>query len=140
MSDNDVIRLRAHHLLCLQGFQGYGYTKEFIKNLQEIFTRFDSDPDLVIEIITECDDVCTECPYIKDGVCSKEPDSASKMKDMDVRVLKMIKVEEGYRGTADEFIKLVNENLKDINQIQPICGDCEWKKDCLWYLSKVHDF
>lgn len=140
MPDSDAIKLRAHHLLCLQGFQGYGYNQEYIQNLKAIFHRFDTEPDLTIVVITECDDVCAKCPFNKDGVCSKEPDSAWKVKDMDLRVLKKIRLKEGQKGTADELIDLVNEKLKDINDVQPICGDCEWKKDCLWYISKVHEF
>jgi hypothetical protein len=26
---SDPIVIRAHHLLCMQGFQGYGYTPDF---------------------------------------------------------------------------------------------------------------
>ena len=79
MSSENEIRLRAHHLLCLQGFQGYGYNKEFIQNLYEILQRFDTEPKLEIQVITECDDICMKCPYNKDNVCSKEPDSEEKI-------------------------------------------------------------
>jgi len=138
MSDDSAIRLRGHHLLCLQGFQGYGYDKSFIRNLRNILHRFDTEPDLQIEVITECDDICIKCPHQKDGVCIKEQDSADKIRDMDERVLRKAGIDMGDKGTADELIGRVNERLKEINDIQPICGDCEWKKDCLWYLSRLH--
>lgn len=34
---NNQIYLRGHHLLCLQGYQGYGYDKKFKKNMDNIF-------------------------------------------------------------------------------------------------------
>ena len=30
------IKLRGHHLLCLQGFQGYAYDDSFVKNMTYI--------------------------------------------------------------------------------------------------------
>jgi hypothetical protein len=35
-NENEVIKLRVHHLLCLQGYQGYGYDECFKKNLENI--------------------------------------------------------------------------------------------------------
>ena len=29
---SDPLRIRAHHILCIQGFQGLGYSEEFTKN------------------------------------------------------------------------------------------------------------
>jgi len=37
MKKNNLIYLRAHHLLCLQGYQGYGYDEKFKKNMNKVF-------------------------------------------------------------------------------------------------------
>ena len=48
--------LRGHHLLCLQGFQGYGYDEDFVKNMTEInFSR--KQKDTLISITNENDDI-----------------------------------------------------------------------------------
>ena len=36
---SEPIRIRAHHLLCMQGFQGYGYNKTFTENMTHIAPR-----------------------------------------------------------------------------------------------------
>ena len=33
------LTLRGHHLLCLKGFQGYGYDENFVKNMIEVNSK-----------------------------------------------------------------------------------------------------
>ncbi len=37
--NDSIINIRAHHLLCLQGFQGYGYSQDFVRNMAEIIKK-----------------------------------------------------------------------------------------------------
>ena len=39
-----MIYLRAHHILCILQFRGYGYSDEFIKNMQNIMNRLKIEP------------------------------------------------------------------------------------------------
>ena len=34
--DKKILSIRAHHFLCMQGFQGYGYSEDFIRNMAGI--------------------------------------------------------------------------------------------------------
>jgi hypothetical protein len=34
-----VLKVRAHHLLCMQGFQGSGYSPEFVENFIKILDQ-----------------------------------------------------------------------------------------------------
>ncbi|WP_263641218.1 hypothetical protein [Methanobrevibacter arboriphilus] len=38
INEKKVIYLRGHHLLCLQGYQGYGYDDNFKKNIETIIS------------------------------------------------------------------------------------------------------
>ena len=60
--------LRGHHLLCLQGFQGYGYDENFVKNMAEINQSRKLD-DTTISITNEADDICKACPNLKNNLC-----------------------------------------------------------------------
>ena len=35
----NIIYLRGHHLLCLQGYQGYGYDEKFKKSMDKVFCQ-----------------------------------------------------------------------------------------------------
>ena len=127
-----IIRIRAHHPLCMQGFQGYGYGQNFVDNMTKIIKDMDSS---TLEIIAECDIICSHCPYNVIGVCQKRPDSAEKVRDMDEGVLRKLDLKEGARGRAEDILSLVNKKL-NISDIRDICKDCEWKEKCLWFREK----
>jgi hypothetical protein len=46
------INIRVHHLLCMQGFQGYGYNDDFATHLKNIIERFRKNPDTFIQVIS----------------------------------------------------------------------------------------
>jgi len=130
----NILKIRAHHLLCIQGFQGYGYSEDFAKNMIEIIKNIDSNPES--KIITECDIICSCCPHNVEGVCQKKPDSAQKVKDMDMRILRKLHLEDGIRDRVKGFLSLANTKLRNIFDVQDICGDCDWKEKCLWFISR----
>lgn len=136
MADREVLRIRAHHLLCMQGFQGYGYSQNFVDNMTEIINNIKSTPGLLVEIISECDSVCLCCPHNVGGVCSKEPDSREKIKKMDMEVLRRLDINEGAKIFAKDIFGLVNTKLKRISDAIEICGDCSWRAQCTWYASR----
>jgi hypothetical protein len=135
--DANVLRIRAHHLLCMQGFQGYGYDKNFVNNLYLIMNQIDNNPDLELELVAEIDEICSKCPNNKDEECLREPGAEEKIKKLDGLVLKKLGLEAGARVKVDEIIDMINEQFKSYSDIEPVCGDCEWKKECLFLLSKT---
>ena len=127
------ISIRAHHLLCIQGFQGYGYDQDFIDNLAEVIEKIKSKPELNIKIIDECDDICSVCPHNRSGECRKEPDSNIKIKEMDNNVLNTLGLEDGSELTARDIFEFVNKRYKSRKEVEKICGDCDWVNECLWF-------
>ena len=130
------ISIRAHHLLCMQGFQGYGYDQDFVDNLMEVIEKIKTKPDLIICVINECDDICSLCPHNRSGECKKDPDSDTKMKDMDDDVLKKLGIENRSELKADVIFEFVNDIFNDTNEIRRICGDCDWINECLWFHNR----
>lgn len=130
------MKIRAHHLLCMQGFQGYGYTQDFIDNMAGIIKNINSNPDLKIEITDECDAICSGCPHNVNGICHQEPDSPGKVRNLDLQVLQKLGLPRGSKVKAEDVFSLANTKIRNISDIQDICGRCEWKEKCLWFISR----
>lgn len=51
------IKLRGHHLLCILGYQGAGYSESFVENFDQIIARLNNG--VKIQIVEGTDDICT---------------------------------------------------------------------------------
>lgn len=128
-----ILKIRAHHLLCLQGYQGYGYSESFKANLEKIIKLIHTTSDLVIEVVTENDLICEHCPYTDKTGCQKDENSSLKIKSMDLKVLEKLGLQEGVMDKSQNLINLINTKLKTYFDIEEICGNCQWKEKCLWF-------
>lgn len=132
MPDSDHhIHLRAHHLLCMHGFQGKGYSDLFVRHLKETIDRLNDDPDQIIEITHGIDDICLFCPHARpDGLCDHE----TKVSVYDEKAQDFFNIDEGY--TAFKKIKdSVCDQLSG-EVLNNICADCQWLDLCLKSLKE----
>ena len=130
------MKIRAHHLLCMQGFQGYGYSEDFSKNMAEIIEILQNFSEYEIEIVAETDSICTCCPYNINGKCQESQGSNDKIVSMDLNVLEKLEISPGSVFKAEEMFKITNKILKTYHDVKEICGNCSWSEKCLWYLKK----
>lgn len=127
-----MILLRAHHLLCIQGFQGYGYSESFIENLDKI-SKLLKDERVIVNLCDYPDDVCKECPNLNDGVCI-DSNHNQLIVDMDNKVLEKI----GFISVSESNVLFENINsILKKEDIMGICGDCKWIDKCLFYQKSV---
>lgn len=129
------MKIRAHHLLCMQGFQGHGYSTEFCQNMEDIINFLKLHPQEKIQIIAECDKICKCCPHNKNNSC-KNFISNWMIKRTDLKVIKKLEINYGTKIGFESIIKLTNQIFKTKKDLKGICGNCRWKEKCLWYLSK----
>ena len=125
-----MLRIRAHHFLCMQGFQGYGYNGEFVGNMRSVIFKISSGAEPEAEVVSCCDVFCAACPYNKDGTCRKTQGFA---KNMDRNVLKKLGIKEGTKIQVADVLYLVNTKMKSVSDVREICGGCEWQEECLWF-------
>lgn len=128
--DPEIIRIRAHHLLCLQGFQGYGYHQEFTKRMEEIIQTLKSDPSSMIQIITEADDICAICPNLIENRCIDH----LKINKMDSTVIDSISLEENQVLTIETALKIIDTELS-LEAIKTVCEGCVWMDKCLFFIN-----
>lgn len=132
---SDILKIRAHHLLCIQGFQGYGYSRDFERNMERIVNFLTSNPNSPLELMVGADIICQKCPHLENGHCNRS--SSSTIRDMDLKVLKKLGLKEGAREPAQKLLGEVK--AWDRHDLQGICWECSWKDKCLLYLSKSEE-
>lgn len=129
------MKLRAHHLLCIAKFNNSGwYSKDYEKNFKKIYSHLEKNPETKIKIIRQCDDICKQCPFIKERICNKPSKYKIShwVRVMDNKIMRLIKIKpDSTHNTKDILIKL-KEKIKNQN-LKNICKGCEYLDDCLKY-------
>ena len=120
----------------MQGFQGYGYSEDFSKNMSEIIEILQNFPEQEIEIVAETDSICTCCPYNINGKCQESQISNDKIVSIDMKVLEKLDISPKSIFEAEKIFEITNRKLKTYHDVKEICGDCSWSEKCLWYLKK----
>lgn len=122
------MKIRAHHLLCMQGFQGYGYSDDFTRNMAETIKNLNSNPQQRIELTVKRDIICSCCPHNKKERCKNLIVNQNIMR-MDRKVLRKIGLDEGTSVTACEIFSLVNKQFETYNDIEEVLEPADGKKN-----------
>jgi len=114
--------LRPHHLLCLYGFRGLGYSKEFVENMQKIADRIRENPSLKIELVKGVDDICSKCPHNVENRCSKP---GSDVGEFDQEIVHRVGIDIGQEVESITLLNLVEKKVQP-EELPAICNGCEW--------------
>lgn len=131
---SDPLKIRAHHLCCIQGFQGYGYSPAFVANMRAVISDLEALPSRPLKLVTECDAICISCPSKRECTI-QESHLARRIRQMDLVVLEKLRIEEGIVVNADEAFRLINSKINNASDIEDVCGTCKWRQKCLWYMQ-----
>lgn len=121
-----MISLRAHHLVCLQSFQGKGYDDAFVSHASGLLDRLlDNAERKIITVANKCDDLCEFCPNNWNGKCEDE----QKIAALDDCYAKLLEVSFGDVVSFLEARRKIAERISK-EQFEQICGDCKWHDIC----------
>ncbi len=123
------IKLRGHHLLCLQGFQGYGYSEDFVLNMTRINELRKSD-ECIISLTNAPDDICSACPNLKNNLCENETQNQIIVK-MDNEVLSKLNTDKEYNSI--DLFNEVSSKFNSLKSVKNVCNGCKWTNECLFY-------
>jgi hypothetical protein len=112
--------LRAHHLLCLHGFRGLGYSPEFVTNMQQVVEALSRDAVLV-EVGLGPDVICQPCPHLVDRPPCADPAGTAR----DRLVLAALEVSPGTVKPWREWQERVAGRISPA-RLTEICEDCSW--------------
>ncbi|WP_424766520.1 DUF1284 domain-containing protein [Paenibacillus sp. sgz302251] len=116
-----AIRLRGHHLLCLLGYRGMGYSEEFCVNMTDIYETLRTMPETEIEIITGPDDVCRAYPPDKANHCE------GTVYELDEKILTKLSLAPHERGSWQDICGRIADKIIP-SDISHLCATCPWEK------------
>ncbi len=129
------LQIRGHHLLCIQGYQGYGYDRQFEINMSSVKEHLMADNHL-IEVVTGLDVICASCPHAGDSGCNLDSNANETITLMDQNLLKALTIRPGTLIQAETIFALTNTKLQSKLDLTGICDQCRWQQKCLWFQSR----
>ena len=121
--------LRGHHLLCLKGFQGYGYDDAFVDNMIEVNSKRKLS-ETRISLASSPDDICKACPNLKNDICVNKTQN-ERIIEMDMEVLKKLDPSKEYN--SKELFEEIDTIFNTKESVSKICFNCLWHEKCLFY-------
>jgi uncharacterized protein len=116
------ISFRPHHFLCTLGFQGRGYSSEFIRNYGEIVEALHEHQELPLQVIFENDSICKVCPHQRGEGCINE----EKIQGLDARHAAILHLKPRDILTWGQAKKRLKEKMS-LENFHKACQGCSWK-------------
>lgn len=116
-----MIQLRGHHLFCLVGFRGMGYSEEYAKNMTKVHQQIRKNPNTIIQIINGPDCLCAKFPESGQYHCENQ-----NIYYRDQNILQLLKLKVGQLVTWKEIENRIKQ-FAPPSIIHTICETCSWK-------------
>lgn len=114
-----MLTLRPHHLLCTEFFIRKGYSDNFTKNMYDIISELEKNPEIFLSI--KSDAICSECP---------ENCTSGKAFRYDRKVLEYCNLNENSVFRYNELKQKIKSEILEKNILRNICSDCQWYNIC----------
>ena len=125
-----MVRLRAHHLMCIQGFRGHGYDPAFTAHLGRIAAAVALDPSAPVTVVDGVDDVCAGCPNRAGEACAWPGGGEEDVRRHDALVMDAI----GLRpGDSTSFAAVADRLRREPTALEAVlasCRACRWAGVC----------
>lgn len=116
-----MYRLRGHHLLCLLGYRGMGYSDAYVEKMTSVYSTLNARPDTEIELVEGPDTLCAEYPCSDEYHC----ENVSVYK-RDHAVLEQLGLTIGQVVRWDLVLEAIRTNAKP-SDIATLCQTCSWR-------------
>ncbi|MCX7642087.1 MAG: DUF1284 domain-containing protein [Elusimicrobiales bacterium] len=126
-----TIKIRGHHFLCIEGFEGKGYSQAFIENMKNIIEMLRKNP-LVIPVLC-IDDICKCCPKLGNNKCINEKGGDEYVIEMDRNFYQKTKLDVNSVYSYKDIKRIIYDVFKTKSDLEGICDKCSWNNICRWY-------
>lgn len=116
------LSFRSHHFLCTLGFEGKGYSPDFVKNYTDVKEALQNNEELPIRVTPQLDSVCVACPHHREDGCETE----EKIRALDDRHSRVLRLSPGDVLTWAEAKRRIKEYMT-LAAFHEACQGCQWK-------------
>ena len=67
-----MFKLRGHHLFCLLGYRGMGYSEEYVENMTHLHQTLRDNPKTLIQLVKGPDQLCEKFPISGTYHCQED--------------------------------------------------------------------
>lgn len=121
-----MLKFRPHHFLCTVGYQGKGYSPEFVKNYDRISADLKHSGPVgdtaLIEVVEKTDSICAPCPSKRGDLCETQ----AKIEQLDSAHAKILSIKEGDVLSWGEAKARIAMAFTD-DAFESACAPCSWK-------------
>ncbi|SFI27939.1 hypothetical protein SAMN02799624_00077 [Paenibacillus sp. UNC496MF] len=116
-----TIRLRGHHLLCLLGFRGMGYSAAYAANMARVYNRLKDEPHTPVTIVAGPDELCACFPADEEPHCEN-----ASVARLDRDALAKLDLRFGLTLPWSAVIARVRAGVEP-EDIGTLCRTCQWR-------------
>lgn len=116
-----MYQLRGHHLFCLLGYRGMGYSKEYIENMTKLHQTLRTDSKTLIQIVKGPDHLCEKYPNTGEYHCQNE-----NIYERDAAISEKINLKIGQKLHWEEIESRIRKHTVPTD-IQTVCESCSWR-------------
>ncbi len=130
-----MYKLRGHHLFCLLGYRGMGYSKEYVENMTRIHQILRNNPKTLVQLVKGPDQLCEKYPNSGDYHCQDQ-----NIYDRDAVILERMGLKLNQILKWEDIEARVLKHVVPTD-IQSICETCSWRSYgvCEQGVERIHD-
>lgn len=116
-----MYKLRGHHLFCLLGYRGMGYSPEYVENMTRLHQTLRETPKTLIQIVKGPDQLCEKYPNSGEYHCENDiiyERDAAILEKMELKIGQILKWEDIEFRIRKHVIP---------SDILLVCETCSWR-------------
>lgn len=116
-----MYKLRGHHLFCLLGYRGMGYSQEYVENMTRLHQALRDNPRTWIQLVKGPDKLCEKYPNSGEYHCEHKD-----IYERDAVILEKL----GLKIGQILYWKDIESNIQKYalpSDIQTVCETCSWR-------------
>jgi hypothetical protein len=116
-----MYRLRGHHLFCLLGYRGMGYSQEYVENMTRLHQTLRNNPKTWIQLVKGPDQLCEKYPNSGEYHCQN-----NIIYERDAAILEKLDLKIGQILYWEDIESRIRKYVTP-SDIQLVCETCSWR-------------
>jgi len=116
-----MVQLRGHHLFCLLGYRGMGYSKEYVENMTKLHQILRTNPKTLVELVEGPDQLCEKYPNSGEYHCQDR-----HIDNRDHVILEKLGLKVGQILKWKDIEDSIRKNVVP-SDIGTVCETCSWR-------------